>query len=62
MTTNVTELSMENMELANGGFSPVACVLGTLFGAEKAPPSAVRSASRQVPWAAWPERSSGASS
>ena len=35
MTTNVTELSMENMEPANGGFSPVACVLGTLFGVGK---------------------------
>ena len=35
MSTNTMELSMENMELANGGFSPLACVLGTIFGAGK---------------------------
>ena len=35
MTANRMELNIEELQQVNGGFSPVACVLGTLFGAAK---------------------------
>ena len=35
MTTSTIELSMDQMNAVNGGFSPLACVLGTIFGAGK---------------------------
>ena len=50
MTTSTIELSMDQMNAVNGGFSPLACVLGTIFGAGKARSSA-------VPWKVTPSRS-----
>ncbi len=35
MTTSTIELSMDQMNAVNGGFSPLAGVLGTIFGAGK---------------------------
>ena len=35
MTTSTIELSMDQMNAVNGGFNPIACALGTIFGAAK---------------------------